>query len=147
MIKVLLNGTPIYKLCFARRPYSHLKSKNGNKTPLYETDAIIYMIDAKQGEPAVAKASSRQHHKDSYNPEAARQAAMKALLRPAGAFARIERTAIWNAYRNRPRTNTPKKTPPASAAPQAPIAQLKVEGHHVVNRVINFPERTLRMSA
>jgi hypothetical protein len=132
MIKVLINGTPIYKLCFSRKEYSRLK----NGQPLYETSAIIYLADAKQGEPAIAKASARQWHKDPYKPEAARRAALKALLRTAeegrGAigvpFARAERTAIWTAYLNRPRiiSTPPKGQPPAAASGSAPAAQQAV---------------------
>jgi hypothetical protein len=147
MIKVLINGTPIYKLCFARRSYA--TTKQGQ--PLYETDALIFIADAKQGEPAVAKASARQYHKDKYNPEAARVAAIKQLLNPAKGdiaptFSRVERTAIWKAYWDRPRDGgkpKSKPTPPAGAGSAPAHARQAHGGHSVISKIVSFPERRM----
>jgi hypothetical protein len=166
VIKVLINGTPIYKLCFARKEYSKLK----NGQPLYETSAMIFLVDAKQGEPPVATATARQYHKDMYQPESARKAALGLLLDDrarmrhnlgATTFSKMERTAIWSAYRNRPRIiSTPPGTPmpPKTGAPAKQLAvpppttnvvgpkdagrpglQAKPASHQVVNKVVAIP--------
>jgi len=170
MIKVLLNGTPIYKLCFARRRYSQVKRKHvgldriikavndarvyeeGDEAatkvnvidavkavfsgrPLYETTAIVYMIDAKKGEPPVASATVKQNPADQHSPEEGRQKAIDKLLRfddgqSPVPFNKVERTAIRAAYTNRPRIkSTPKKTPPPT--PITPAATRPSAGHRV----------------
>lgn len=147
MIKVLLNGTPVYGLEFQRRVYSHAKSKGkdpSKRQPLYETTALIYMADAKRDEPPVAKATARQHHKDRYSPEASRKAALKALLRPnilqygtgAPPFSRIERTAIWKAYWNRKNTQL-KPLPPSGAGSIPARTGVSAFAHRIVNKVTN----------
>jgi hypothetical protein len=166
VIKVLINGTPIYKLCFARRRYSSVKRKgvglhkliqavkntnhyeegdweavNANVIetlkkafagrPLYETTAIVYLIDAKKDEPPVATATVRQCPLDPHSPEDGRQKALDKLLRvnPVGTehdleptFSKVERTAIRAAYMNRPRIQStpPKGQPPAAAGGSVP---------------------------
>ena len=179
MIKVLINGTPIYKLCFSRRKYKSLKKYNVTagqiiakldevratnidqvkdtirsifeRKPLYETTALVYLIDAKAGEPPVATASTRQSKLDDNSRKTGREVALDRLLRSTNnpPFNPFERAAIKTAYENR--LKTPKKSPPPpSGAGSAPIAQLRSThldaiGHTITNKVINFPDRTLHM--
>lgn len=181
MIKVLINGTPIYKLCFSRRKYKSLKKRgvtagqiinkinecphDPDKTavariirevfeskPLYETTALVYLIDAKAGEPPVATASTRQSKLDDNSRKTGREVALGRLLRSTNnpPFNPFERAAIKAAYDNRLKTT--KKSPPPSGAGSAPIGQVRSThldaiGHTTVNKIINFPERTLRMRA
>ena len=181
MIKVLINGTPIYKLCFSRRKYKTTGRKRltlgevtlalkkaygkapdrdvyetlveafGGK-PLYETTALVYLIDAKTGEPPVATASTRQSKLDDNSRKTGREVALGRLLRSTNnpPFNPFERAAIKTAYENRLKTT--KKSPPPSGAGSAPIGQVRSThldaiGHTTVNKIINFPERTLQMRA
>lgn len=173
MIKVLINGTPIYKLCFNRRKYktvnkkkltlgevlrkidglgtvpdeqvqSILKEAFGGK-PLYETTALVYMVDAKAGEPPVATASTRQSKLDENSRNTAREVALGRLLRTKDnpPFTEIERKAIRSAYDNR--LAKPKKSPPTGGGnsnPPAEVAKVvEAIGHRVTNRVATFPHR------
>lgn len=173
MIKVLLNGTPVYKLCFSRRKYKSLKKKNVTagqiiakineckhdpdkeavariirevfeSKPLYETTALVYMVDAKQGEPPVATARTRQSRQDDNKRDTGREVALGRLLRTNNdpPFNPFERAAIREAYDNRTKGVKPKRTPPASTG-SAPIAQVRratavvaSNTHSVVNKVI-----------
>lgn len=181
MIKVLINGTPIYKLCFSRRKYKSLKKQgvtagqiinkinecphDPDKTaiariirevfeskPLYETTALVYLIDAKAGEPPVSTASTRQSKLDENSRKTGREVALGRLLRSTNnpPFNPFERAAIKVAYENRLKTIR-KPPPPPSSAGSAPIAQVRSTRLDAVgqpiNNVINFPERTLQMRA
>jgi hypothetical protein len=175
MIKVLLNGTPIYKLCFHRKKYKSLKKRGltggqiiqklndlglysgenegvirkqvtdairdmFESKPLYETTALVYMVDAKVGEPPVATAFTRQSRLDDNKRDTGREVALGRLLRSNNnpPFNPFERAAIRAAYDNRFKSASKKPTPPASTG-TPPIAQVRSAGHSVVSKVIGFP--------
>lgn len=174
MIKVLIAGTPIYKLCFARRKYKTLKKHDltagelinrindesiyaeGDEAqvkknvadvirsafeskPLYETTALIFMADAKRGEPPVATAVARQSRKDDNQRSTGREVALGRLLRTKDTppFTAPERDAIRKAYDDRFKVK-PKRTPPPASAGSAPVAQVREASHSVVSKVIPF---------
>jgi hypothetical protein len=184
VIKVLINGTPIYRLEFHRRKYKTVKRKgltagqiiaklqrlpnlvgshgvsltdveDGIRAafeakPLYETTALIYIIDAKGDEPPVATATSRQSKADDNRKIVGRGVALNKLLHlqkddTLPVFSAVERKAIRDAYNNRAKRTT-KPLPPGGSAGSPPIAQIRKTP--VVGKVLEFnPRPSLTLAA
>lgn len=118
MIRIKLTGKfiPEVKLCFQHPSYEPIKGIKRRKSiaQLWEGD----------GEKArlVASAEVKQNHKDTFNRAEGRERALKALLNtdpkvgPVSILCKGDRTAVWNAYWDRPRQ---KPTPPPPATPLA----------------------------
>lgn len=176
MIKVLMSGTPVYRVSFGKKIYNRLKPKHPFKrvdgkwqqvegSPLYETRVFVHIEGAKPGEDPLAYAVTRQNPEDKHSPEYARVSALKKLLdAKVSQFSRTERTAIWSAYWNRPKgTTAPTPPSPSGTSAQAsrPAAKRSApapapvigriagspEGHRIVNYVAsNVTEVTPKTS-